>query len=105
MTSNLGASEMNALVSPRLGFAAGNSCEQSPTDVTDDKLNRKLVRSGIEAARRKFTPEFINRLDKIVVFKSLGFKEFWRILEIELDMARQRIRQAECYRPFVFHCH
>src|ERR1700676_3971857 len=61
LTSNLGAAEMSSLVSPRLGFQVpspdGASC--------NGKLSARILRTGVEAARRKFTPEFINRLDKI----------------------------------------
>src|ERR1700726_754485 len=66
MTSNLGASEMDSLASPRLGFHVGSNCESL------ERLDQGISRVGTEAARRKFTPEFINRLDKIVVFRSLG---------------------------------
>jgi hypothetical protein len=51
-----------------------------------------LVFAGIAAARRKFTPEFINRLDNIVVFKSLGAEELRGIVDIELEMVQQRIQ-------------
>ena len=53
------------------------------------------------AARRKFTPEFINRMDKIVVFKSLGNEELRRIVDIELEMVQQRIQTAAASKPFV----
>ena len=72
MTSNLGATEMSALLSPKLGFSAYDSARKSQNGVTDEGLIGKIDRSGVEAARRKFTPEFINRLDKIVTFKPLG---------------------------------
>src|SRR5580704_15666072 len=84
MTSNLGASEMSALIAPRLGFNAGEASRQSQNGTMDEKLSGKMMRSGVEAARRKFTPEFINRLDKIVTFKPLGTNELRRILDIEL---------------------
>jgi ATP-dependent Clp protease ATP-binding subunit ClpB len=90
MTSNLGAGEMCSLSIPRLGF-------HSPTVGAadfDDKLSARMSRVGMAAARRKFTPEFINRLDKIVVFKPLGNEELRRIVDIELDMVQQRIQTA-----------
>jgi ATP-dependent Clp protease ATP-binding subunit ClpB len=61
MTSNLGAAEMSALVEPRLGF------HNASLEDTGSKpqLAARLARAGIEAARRKFTPEFMNRLDWI----------------------------------------
>ncbi len=97
MTSNLGASEMNSILSPRLGFQAqpaGTNC--------DEKTDEKLRRSGVEAARRKFTPEFMNRLDKVVVFKPLGETELRKILDIELSMVQQRVFFSAPERSFVF---
>lgn len=96
LTSNLGAAEMSSLVGPRLGFHAPAS---EDTDC-NAKLSTRMSRTGIEAARRKFTPEFINRLDKIVVFKSLGAEELRRIVDIELEMVQQRIQAAAGNKQF-----
>ena len=57
-----------------------------------------MSRIGVAAARRRFTPEFINRLDKIVVFKPLGEEELEKILDIELEMVQQRIQTAAAKR-------
>ena len=102
MTSNLGASEMSALMSPRLGFNVGEVREKTLTGVVDEKITGKLARSGVEAARRKFTPEFMNRLDKIVTFQPLGTEQLKRILEIELNLVQQRIFNSPSDRAFVF---
>jgi len=102
MTSNLGAAEMSALVNPRLGFNAGEAAQQSQNGIVDEKLNGKMMRTGAEAARRKFTPEFINRLDKIVTFKPLGSNELRKILDIELNMVQQRIFNTSPEKSFVF---
>jgi ATP-dependent Clp protease ATP-binding subunit ClpA len=90
LTSNLGATEMSSLMSPRLGFTAP-SLEDTATDT---KVSARISNAGIAAARRKFTPEFINRLDNIVVFKSLGNEELSRIVDIELAMVQERIHAA-----------
>jgi ATP-dependent Clp protease ATP-binding subunit ClpB len=90
LTSNLGAGEMCALTSPRLGF-------QSPTldgAAFNQELGSRMSRIGVTAARRKFTPEFVNRLDKIVVFQPLGQEELRKIIDIELDMVQERIQKA-----------
>jgi len=100
MTSNLGAGEMSALVSPKLGFLA-ESCSGAPSAV-DEKLASKMSKSGVEAARRKFTPEFMNRIDKVVVFKPLGEPELRRILDLELGQVQQRVLNAQMDNPFVF---
>jgi ATP-dependent Clp protease ATP-binding subunit ClpA len=65
-------------------------------------LDARITRSGVEAARRKFTPEFMNRLDKVVVFKTLGREELKKILDIELNLVQQRIFNASRERSFVF---
>ncbi len=100
MTSNLGATEMSSLMNPRVGFNAGARDSQNGT--IDEKLNTKMARSGVDAARRKFTPEFINRLDKIVTFRPLGATELKKILDIELNMVQQRIFNTSPEKSFVF---
>ena len=90
MTSNLGAAEMSALDAPRLGFHVACSGD----DANKAKLNGKIATAGVAAARRRFTPEFMNRLDHIVVFRSLGTSELRRIVDIELDIVQQRIGAA-----------
>ncbi|MGO9254883.1 MAG: AAA family ATPase [Bryobacteraceae bacterium] len=102
MTSNLGAAEMNSILRPSLGFAAGESERLQAAGVADDKLNDKISRAGVEAARRKFTPEFMNRIDKTVVFKPLGEPELREILVLELNMVQQRVFTAANHAPFVF---
>jgi ATP-dependent Clp protease ATP-binding subunit ClpB len=83
MTSNLGAREMSVVTEGQLGFA--------PSESSSSELDARLVKIGIEAARRKFSPEFINRLDKIVVFQTLTRAAMERILELELDVLQRRI--------------
>jgi C-terminal, D2-small domain, of ClpB protein/ABC-2 type transporter len=90
MTSNIGAREMSAMVKPRLGFSGPFSNRQEPTDMAGP-LRNEMARTGIDAACRKFTPEFINRIDKMVVFKPLRATDMERILDIELNSVRQRI--------------
>jgi ATP-dependent Clp protease ATP-binding subunit ClpB len=102
MTSNLGASEMSALTNPRLGFNAAEAARQAQSGQIDEKLNGKMARTGVDAARRKFTPEFINRLDKIVTFRPLGTSELRKILDIELNMVQQRIFNTSPEKSFVF---
>lgn len=95
MTSNVGAAEMSALVSPRLGF------QRAAGIPADGRLAGRISQAGLEAVRRKFTPEFVNRLDKIVVFRPLGESELRQILEIELRMVQRRIFLSSA-QPFVF---
>jgi ATP-dependent Clp protease ATP-binding subunit ClpB len=102
MTSNLGATEMSALLSPRFGFNAYDPVRKSASGVMDQTLDKKIAQSGTESARRKFMPEFINRLDRIVTFKPLGSDQLRRILDIELKMVQQRVFNSASNRFFVF---
>jgi ATP-dependent Clp protease ATP-binding subunit ClpB len=97
LTSNLGASEMTNLVDGGFGFA--------PKAVeVDNNFDDKIQRTAVEAARRKFTPEFMNRIDKTVVFKTLRDEHLAQILEIELGMVQQRVLMAAGTNQFVFNC-
>src|ERR1700758_5546496 len=60
MTSNLGGAEISELITGGMGFV-------QPIDKPVHRLDEKVERAAIEAAQRKFSPEFINRLDKLVV--------------------------------------
>ena len=97
MTSNLGAGEMSNLVGGGFGFAP-------KTSQVDEAFDEKIDRTAVEAARRKFTPEFMNRIDKVVVFKTLRPEHLQQILEIELGMVQQRVLMASAANQFVFSC-
>jgi ATP-dependent Clp protease ATP-binding subunit ClpA len=97
LTSNLGATEMSKLVNPQLGFASG-------IERTVEGIQKKVSDVGLDAARRKFTPEFMNRIDKTVVFNSLGENELRKIFDLEVGYIQQRILQSPTAVPFVFYC-
>ncbi len=97
MTSNLGAGEMTDMLEGGMGF--GKVAKQ-----VDNKLDDKITRTAQDAARRKFSPEFMNRIDKVVVFHTLRPEHLEQILEIELGMVQQRILQATGNNQFVFSC-
>src|SRR6201993_48898 len=86
MTSNLGASEMGSILRPNMGFAASEIQRLHGTGELDEGTSDKIARAGVEAARRKFTPEFMNRIDKVVVSKPLGHAELRKILSLELNI-------------------
>jgi len=97
MTSNLGAGEMSNMVDGGLGFS------RKALQV-DAAFDDKISRTAVDAARRKFSPEFMNRIDKSVVFRTLRSEHLQQILEIELGMVQQRILQATGNSQFVFSC-
>jgi len=102
MTSNLGAGEMNSIMRPNLGFAASEMERKCSEGMVDGSLTEKISRAAVEAARRKFTPEFMNRIDKVVVFRPLGEPELRKILGLELNILQQRILNSVNGAPFVF---
>jgi ATP-dependent Clp protease ATP-binding subunit ClpA len=102
MTSNLGAAEMNSILRPNLGFAARDTDRRRAAGALDEKLSDKVARAGVEAARRKFSPEFLNRIDKTIVFRPLGDAELRKILAIELNIVQHRLFESAHGTPFVF---
>jgi len=84
LTSNLGGGEITELMTGGMGFV-------QPADKAEDRLDHKVERTAQEAAKKKFSPEFMNRLDKVVVFHPLRQEQLEQILEIELGMVQQRV--------------
>jgi len=101
MTSNLGAAEMNAMLRPKLGFSSNDTERQHSLGIIDQTTGKKMSRAGLEAARRKFSPEFMNRIDKTVIFQPLGVGELRKVLEIELEEVRTRLQKSHAGRPFL----
>lgn len=99
MTSNLGAREMSEMISGGIGFAPTKS-GKSPDD---NEIDTKIYRTALEAAKRKFSPEFMNRIDKVVVFRSLKEHHLRQILSIELRQVQDRITESAGTK-FVFEC-
>ncbi len=89
MTSNLGAKEMSELITGSIGFAPS----RGGTLAADD-LDQKIYRTASEAAKRKFSPEFMNRIDKVVVFRSLRHQQLCQILDLELKAVQHRIDEG-----------
>ncbi len=84
LTSNLGGGEITEMLSGGMGFVQPSN---KPAEVYDGKVER----TAQEAARRKFSPEFMNRLDKVVVFHPLRQTQLEQILDIELSMVQRRV--------------
>jgi ATP-dependent Clp protease ATP-binding subunit ClpA len=93
---------MSNIMSPRLGFGIQEMQTRTATGVMDEKTSGKLARTGLEAARKKFTPEFMNRIDKVVIFQPLGSEQLKKVLDIELNLVQQRIFNTSSDRAFVF---
>jgi len=94
MTSNLGGAEISEMMTGKMGFV-------QPVD-KDERLDQKIQNTATQSARKKFSPEFINRIDKTVVFHPLRRDQLEQVLDIELDMVQQRVLET-ARSQFVFH--
>src|ERR1700730_639984 len=94
LTSNLGGSQIADLMHGGMGFI-------QPKAKATTGLQGKVQRTAVEAARRKFSPEFMNRLDRVVVFQPLKRAELDEVLEIELRQVQKRVLDSTT-RPFLF---
>ncbi len=94
LTSNLGSSQIADLMQGGMGFAQAN-------DKPRTALYERVERTAVEAARRKFSPEFMNRLDKVVVFHPLKREELDEVLKIELSDVQNRVLATTTW-PFQF---
>ena len=99
LTSNLGAREMSELISGGIGFTPS----QGAKNPNDTEVDQKIYRTAVEAARRKFSPEFMNRIDKVVVFRSLKEHHLRQILDLELAGVQDRVMRSAGTK-FVFQC-
>src|SRR6266852_5433350 len=84
LTSNLGGGEITELMNGGMGFV-------QPNDLPASGFDQKVERTAVEAARRKFSPEFMNRLDKVVCFHPLRREQLEEVLEIELGQVQKRV--------------
>ena len=101
MTSNLGAREMSGLMNAGIGFASAQRAN-SASD-SNSNIDEKIYRTAVDAASRNFAPEFMNRIDKVVVFHSLNEEHLRQILDLELCALQERIfRSANT--KFIFQC-
>ncbi len=87
MTSNAGSADMKRAV--RIGFL--------PTRDEDSRdEHHEVIRSkAMEGLKRMFRPEFINRIDQIVVFHALGRPELYKIVDLLLDQVRSRLSEQK----------
>ena len=89
MTSNLGGGELTELITGGMGFAPTEPADSAP------RMDEKVERMAAEAAKRKFAPEFMNRIDKTIAFHPLRPQQLEQILEIELGMVQRRVLETK----------
>jgi ATP-dependent Clp protease ATP-binding subunit ClpA len=100
MTSNLGAVEMTEMLSGGIGFTSGVRTDEANLE----SIDRKMYHTALEVAKRKFSPEFMNRIDKVVVFRTLSQQHLRQVLDIELNDVQNRIMSSQSDKQFIFRC-
>ncbi len=87
MTSNLGASQINE--AGPLGFPVRDAEKEAKAEY--ERMKGKMM----EALKRTFRPEFINRVDGVMVFQHLTQEEIERIVDLELKQVRSLLREQQ----------
>ena len=100
MTSNLGAREMSGLMNAGIGLPEHN---KRLAETRRGATLIKIHRTAVQAASRNFAPEFMNQIDKVVVFHSLNDEHLRQILDLELCALQERILRS-ANTKFVFQC-
>ena len=93
LTSNLGAREMMREVKPSLGFSSGIVRDQAD-------LAGKLEEISLGAVRRRFSPEFVNRIDAVVTYQPLGSDSLAKILDQQIEGLRNHVNARLGERAF-----
>jgi len=86
LTSNLGAREMSHMMNPDFGYGAIGG-------VREENLGNKLARIGVNAVKRQFSPEFVNRIDAVVTYQPLERETLRAIMDQQLAEVQAQIEQ------------
>ena len=93
LTSNLGANSMMKILNPNFGF-------EGMVDPSKGDKSMRLEKVGMAAVRRKFSPEFVNRLDSVVTYQPLSADTLTAILDQQLDALQDHINTRLGLRAF-----
>ena len=91
MTSNVGAGETHKMQS--LGFKAPGISEEADDEAAYEKMRQELT----DKASKFFKPEFLNRLDDLIVFRRLGRKDIEQVIDLELGKIYERLQKKHCF--------
>src|SRR5205814_5752694 len=87
MTSNLGSQQMKA--GSKLGFDRLSA----PTKTSDEERGKRMKADVMVEVERYFRPEFLNRVDELIVFNSLTHEDLARIVHLQLNEVRKRLSE------------
>jgi len=97
MTSNLGSQYIQEMASHEIAREIKDKKGKNgmDKDKTDKDLYQKMRAAVMMAVEKNFRPEFINRIDEIVVFQSLGIKQIRAITTIQVERLKKRLAQYD----------
>ena len=90
MTSNVGAEMIKRQSS--MGFSL-----KSDDDLEEQQAYDEMRKKLMDSLRRVFRPEFVNRVDNVIVFRALSKDDITQIVELELDKVSQRLEEKEIF--------
>ncbi len=93
LTSNLGAREMMAEINPGLGFQAAGPRDRGEREA-------RLESIGLAAVRKRFSPEFVNRIDVVITYQPLDAASLATILDQHIDELQQHVNTRLGNRSF-----
>ncbi len=93
LTSNLGARQMKRELDGAFGLGP-----KQPAD--SPEMARRLEKQAVQAMKRHFSPEFVNRIDSVFTYQPLTPAMFGRILDLQFHAVQERIRQKLGHRAF-----
>lgn len=99
LTSNLGAKEMMRELNPGFGFERA-AAEAQDDDTRREETGRKLKAITLGAVKRKFSPEFVNRIDHVITYQPLDAESFAAITEHEINNLQRHINERLGMRRF-----
>jgi ATP-dependent Clp protease ATP-binding subunit ClpA/CheY-like chemotaxis protein len=85
LTSNLGAKEMMREINPDFGF------QSATAGLANEDVSDKLQNIALMAVKRKFSPEFVNRIDHVITYKPLDAESFAAITNHEIDSLQNHV--------------
>jgi ATP-dependent Clp protease ATP-binding subunit ClpA len=97
MTSNLGAESMQKELLPKMGFS------MAATRPNSGESDKRLESIGLAAAKKKFSPEFMNRIDAVITYAPLDDKAMERILTLQLEGIQRHLDSRLGERSFELH--
>ena len=94
MTSNLGSDIiLNLNKKDDIGFADAEEKNQS---ATDEKIREKIFK----ILQESFKPEFLNRIDEVIIFETLSKKQISEIVKLQLDIVQKRLKNKNLFVEF-----